>query len=182
MKKLLQEFKAFLTRGNILDMAVGVIIGGAFNTIVNTLNQKILMPVVNWSLSYISNGSELCTVLPNYTLYDETLHAGATPIVVNGISYYSVNYINWSAFIESIINFFFIALTLFVILKTMKYLSARRQKLEEMIKEELAEEANENQPDPEPNTEPVVEPEPVKDPVVVLLEEIRDSLKSNTEN
>ena len=41
MKKFFEDFKSFITRGNVLDMAVGVIVGGAFNTIVTTLNQKI---------------------------------------------------------------------------------------------------------------------------------------------
>ncbi len=171
MKKLLKEFKEFLMRGNILDLAVGVIIGGAFNTIVTSLNQKILMPIINWALSYISGGSELCTVLPNYTLYDEVIHQGATPIVVNGVSYYSVNYINWSAFIESIINFFFVALTLFVIVKVVAVMSNKRKQLAERAKKQEAEAVVEEV------AEEVVEP--VKDPVVALLEEIRDNLKEN---
>lgn len=139
MKKFVEEFKKFITRGNVVDMAIGVIVGGAFSTIVTTMNQKILMPIVNWALSYISKGSELCTVLPNYTLYDPVNfpeQTGATPIVVNGISYYSVNYINWSALIESVINFFFIALTLFIIMKVFAYLSEKRKALEETIKSE----------------------------------------------
>ncbi len=171
MKKFFQEFKAFITRGNILDLAIGVIIGGAFNTIVTTLNNKILMPIINWALSYITKGSELCTVLPNYTLYDPLVHEGATPIVVNGISYYSVNYINWSAFIESIINFLLIALTLFVIVKVAQYAARKRKEFEESLKAKNVQE----QPAEEP--EPAAEPTP--DPVVVLLEEIRDSLKEN---
>ena len=140
MKKFIEDFKKFITRGNVIDMAVGVIVGGAFNTIVLTMNQKILMPIVNWALSYISKGSELCTVLPNYTLYDPIAHTGATPIVVNGVSYYSVNYINWSALIESVINFFFIALTLFVILRIFSYLAAKRAKLEEALRRDNNEE------------------------------------------
>ena len=139
MKKFVEEFKKFITRGNVVDMAIGVIVGGAFSTIVTTMNQKVLMPIVNWALSYISKGSELCTVLPNYILYDPVAfpeQTGATPIVVNGVSYYSVNYINWSALIESMINFFFIALTLFVIMKVFAYLSEKRKALEEAIKNE----------------------------------------------
>jgi large conductance mechanosensitive channel len=139
MKKFFEDFKKFITRGNVVDMAVGVIVGGAFNTIVTTMNQKILMPIVNWALSYVSKGSELCTVLPNYTLYDPIKHAGATPVVVNGVSYYSVNFINWSALIEAIINFFFIALTLFVILRVFAYLSEKREKFQEFLKQEAEE-------------------------------------------
>ena len=142
MKKFFEEFKKFITRGNVVDMAIGVIVGGAFNTIVTTMNQKILMPIVNWALSYVSSGSELCTVLPNHILYDPVTHEGATPIIVNGISYYQVNYINWSALIESIINFFFIALTLFVIMKVFAHLQERREKFQEFLKAE--EEAKKN--------------------------------------
>lgn len=132
------------------------------------------MPVVNWALSYISGGSELVTVLPNYTLYDPLLHVGAEPIVLNGTSYYSVNYINWSAFIESIINFFFIAMTLFIILKVAKYLSAKRAQLAEALAKKEEEAVVE-----EAAPEVVAEPEPAVDPVVVLLQEIRDTLKVN---
>ena len=107
MKNFWEDFKKFITRGNVLDMAIGVIVGGSFNTIVTTLNTQVLMPVINWALSYVSDGSSLCTVLPNYVLFDPVSHEGATPIVVNGISYYTVNYINWSAMIESIFNFFY---------------------------------------------------------------------------
>lgn len=134
MKKFFADFKAFITKGNILDMAVGVIIGGAFNTIVTTLNKQVLMPIVNWALSYVSGGSELCTVLPNYTLYDPAVHEGAEPIIVNGVSYFSVNYINWSALIESIINFFFIAMTLFIIVKVFAYSAMKRAEFAEKIK------------------------------------------------
>ena len=146
-KGFFQEFKEFITKGNILDLAVGVIIGGAFNTIVTTLNQKVLMPIINWVLSYISGGSELCTVLPNYTLYDPTKleQAGATPIVVNGVSYYQVNYINWSALIESIFNFLFIALTLFIIVKVAQFASRKRQEFVDKHKPTTTDNANDTQ-------------------------------------
>lgn len=49
MKKLIQEFKDFIMRGNVLDMAIGVIIATAFNAIVTSLNKMILMPIINWS-------------------------------------------------------------------------------------------------------------------------------------
>ena len=108
--KLVQEFKAFITRGNILDMAVGVIVGGAFNTIVTTLNKQILMPVVNWALSFITDGECLYTIMPNSVLAtaDDIANGAATVLGPNGKSYTVLNYINWSAFFESIINFFFI--------------------------------------------------------------------------
>lgn len=173
MKKFFKEFKEFITKGNILDMAVGVIIGGAFNTIVQTLNKQVLMPIVNCGLSYISGGSELCTVLPNNVLFDEAIHSGATPIVVNGVSYYSVNYINWSAFIESIINFLFVALTLFVIVKVATGFAKRRAKFEEELRKKK--ESKEEQ------KEEVEEPSVVEPSTNEILSEIRDLLKNKDE-
>lgn len=192
MKKLIGEFKAFITRGNVLDMAVGVIVGGAFNTIVTTINKNILMPIVNWALSYIPGmESGLYTILPNSKLADASAATDAVTLGPNGLSYTVLNYIDWSAFIESILNFFFIALTLFIILKIFTTLSAKRKALEESLKNKRAEsqapaeEASTAEPVVEEVVEetPVVEEpvEPVKDPVIVLLEEIRDSLKTKEE-
>ena len=56
--KLVSEFKEFITKGNILDMAVGVIIGSAFSNIVTALTNKILMPLINALLAMGGNGLE----------------------------------------------------------------------------------------------------------------------------
>lgn len=190
MKKLVQEFKAFILRGNVLDMAVGVIVGGAFNTIVTTLNKNILMPVVNWGLSHIPGmSSGLYTILPNSRLADASTAADAVILGPNGKSYTVLNYIDWSAFIESILNFFFIALTLFIILKVFSTLSAKRKAFEEGLKAKKEAEEKATAEAMAEAVEPVVEEpemieepaEPVKDPVVLLLEEIRDSLKVKEE-
>ena len=188
MKKFVQEFKTFIMRGNVLDMAVGVIIGGAFNTIVTTLNKQILMPVVNWALSYIPGmQSGLYTILPNSKLADASTAADAVTLGPDGLSYTVLNYIDWSAFIESLLNFLFIALTLFIIIKTVNALGAKKKALEESLRKQAEKEAiQEALLNPEPveetvseATEEIVEEilEPVKDPVIELLEEIRDSLK-----
>lgn len=130
MKKFFEDFKAFITRGNVLDMAIGVIVGGAFNTIVTTVNKQILMPVVNWALSFIPGmESGLYTIMPNSKL----CAADATNAVLgpDGLYYTVLNYIDWSALIESILNFFFIALTLFVIMRTFAYLAKKRAEFRE---------------------------------------------------
>ena len=51
MKNFFAEFKKFITRGNVLDMSVGVIVGGAFTGIVNCLSNNILKPLINWILA-----------------------------------------------------------------------------------------------------------------------------------
>lgn len=146
MKKFFSEFKAFITKGNILDMAVGVIIGGAFNTIVTTLNKQVLMPIINWILSYASGGGELVTVLPNNVKFDPAIHEGVEPIILNGVQYLpNANYINWSALIESIINFFFIALTLFIIVKVFAYSAMKRAEFAEKIKNRKTKDSDEAQ-------------------------------------
>ena len=53
MKKFFSEFKKFITRGNVVDMAVGVIVGSSFTAIVNALSNTILKPIINWLLATI---------------------------------------------------------------------------------------------------------------------------------
>ncbi len=112
MKKFFGEFKKFITRGNVIDMAVGVIIGGAFSAIVNALTNQILMPLINWFLAVVTNGEGMegaVTMLrPAYML-----DAKGQQVVdlANSI------YIDWGAFITAIINFLLIALVLFLIIK-----------------------------------------------------------------
>ena len=58
MKKFFKEFKDFISRGNVLDMAVGVIVGGAFTAIITALTNQILQPLINWLIALISGGSD----------------------------------------------------------------------------------------------------------------------------
>ncbi len=116
-KGFFQEFKAFIMRGNVVDMAVGVIIGGAFSAIVTALTNQILMPVINWVLYLITGGKGLeniYTYLHQATMVDE---AGKTVIdLANSI------YIDWGAFITAIINFLLIALVLFLIIRVINHI------------------------------------------------------------
>ena len=113
MKKFFAEFKKFITRGNVLDMAVGVIVGGAFTAIVNALSNNILKPVINWALAMIlgkDSLSELFTFLLRTEVTDPETGA-VTVDLANSI------YIDWGAFINAIINFLLIALVLFSIVR-----------------------------------------------------------------
>ena len=116
------EFKEFITRGNVLDMAVGVIIGGAFTAIVTALTGGILQPVINYIIGLIAGNGSLeaaRTVLgqPSYVrnadgslMYDAQ---GQTTV-----DWSKTNYIDWGTFISAIINFLLVALILFLIIKT----------------------------------------------------------------
>lgn len=114
LKELWGEFKKFISRGNVVDMAVGVVIGSAFTAIVNAVTKGILMPLVNWAVTSATGGQGLeglRTVLgtPAYVL-DEVTGAQI-------IDWASTNFIDWGTFINAVIDFLLIALLLFTILK-----------------------------------------------------------------
>ena len=120
MKKFFAEFKKFITRGNVVDMAVGVIVGSSFTAIVNGLSNFILKPIINWLLATIFGAdslTELYTVLtPAYVTDD----AGKFVLDENGakiLDTANAIYIDWGSFINAVINFFLIALVLFTIVK-----------------------------------------------------------------
>ena len=91
MKKFLQEFKAFAMRGNVLDMAVGVVVGGAFNAIVTSLVNDIISPVIG--LFFNTDFSDLA-------------------ITVGDVS------VAYGSFVTAVVNFLIVAFTLFVVIKT----------------------------------------------------------------
>lgn len=114
VKKFFGDFKKFISRGNVIDMAVGVIIGGAFSAIVTALTNKIIMPLINMLLSLIGgNGLESARTILGNPVYNNP-EIG----VESGINWASTIYIDWGAFITAIIDFFLIAFVLFLILKT----------------------------------------------------------------
>ena len=124
MKNFIAEFKKFITRGNVVDMAVGVIVGGAFTAIVNGLSNFILKPLVNYALALIIGKdtlSEIVTMLlPAYT----TDEAGAQVLdLANSI------YIDWGSFINAILNFFIIAFVLFCIVRVINRVRDNQKEL-----------------------------------------------------
>ena len=107
MKSFFEEFKKFISRGNVVDLAVGVIIGGAFSAIVTALTNQILMPLINWFLAVVTGGKGM-----------EGAVTMLRPYEVDGVIDMSQSiYIDWGAFIAAIINFLLIALVLFLIVK-----------------------------------------------------------------
>ena len=111
------EYKKFVNRGNVVDMAVGVIVGGAFTAIVTALSGSILQPVVNFALSeWFGNAhlDGLYTVLkPAYT----TDEAGAEVLDLA-----SSIYIDWSTFINAVIHFMLVALVLFCVIRAINHI------------------------------------------------------------
>ena len=103
-KGFIEEFKSFILRGNVMDMAIGVIIGTAFSDIVTALTKDFINPLINGI-----GGAE----------------------IAGRIRIYGGQYINWGDFLTSVINFIIMAFVLFVMLKVVnKVLSAGKKKEE----------------------------------------------------
>lgn len=130
MKKFFGEFKKFITRGNVLDMAVGVIVGGAFTAIVNGLSNFVLKPIINWLLALLLGKGSLSEV---YTFL------GTPTYLENGtIDLANSFYIDWGSLINAIINFLLIALVLFTIVKVINKMKENNEKMRsELAKKHL---------------------------------------------
>ena len=119
MKKFFGEFKKFITRGNVVDLAVGVIIGSAFTAIVSAVTDGIFMPLINWLIATIFGANSLSNI---FTYLKK--------VEVDGVIDLTASiYINWGALIAAVIKFLLIALVLFLIVKAINNISEKRVKL-----------------------------------------------------
>ena len=110
MKSFMKEFREFISRGNVMDMAVGIIIGGAFTAIVTALVDSILMPIIG----AISGG---------HSVEDMAWKIGNASI-------------GYGAFIQAVINFLLVAWVLFLIIKALNKAKSMVTKPEEEAEEE----------------------------------------------
>lgn len=134
MKKFFAEFKKFISRGNVMDMAVGMIIGAAFTAIVTALSNGILKPIINWVIYLICGGNA------------DALNKMYTPLVtvwqidadgkelVGQLDLTKSIYIDWGAFISAIINFLLVALVLFMIIKMFNKAKEASENMSEKLK------------------------------------------------
>ncbi len=132
---MIKEFKEFISRGNVLDLAVGMIVGAAFTAIVTSLVNDILMPIIGG----ITGGMDFSSYV---------LKIGEATIC-------------WGNFVQAIVNFLIVAWVIFLVVKAANSFKA---KAEALIKKKEDEEA-------------AAPEEPSED--ILLLREIRDSLKKN---
>lgn len=119
MKKFFAEFKTFITRGNVMDMAVGVIVGGAFTAIVNALSNNILKPIINWLLAVIFGSDSLAGIM-TYLKTAYTVDEAGNRIIDTANSIF----IDWGTFINAIISFLLTAFVLFCIVKMFNRLNS----------------------------------------------------------
>src|SRR5690349_8192138 len=106
---MLQEFKEFAMRGSVVDMAVGIVIGGAFGSIVNSLVKDVVMPPIGWASSK-ADFSKLAIELP-------VTGANNAPVTIN-----------YGMFLNAVINFLIVAMAVFLLVKLV---NAMRRKQEQ---------------------------------------------------
>ncbi len=148
MSKFLNEFKAFAMRGNVMDMAVGVIIGAAFGKIVTSLVSDLLMPLIGAVVGGI-----------NFTDWKWTIVRERASLLDPDIMMPAVT-LNYGNFLQVLFDFIIVALCIFILIKGINRLTLMGKKKEE------AAAAAAPAPDPKPTKEEV------------LLTEIRDLLKN----
>lgn len=131
MKKMASEFKEFIARGNVMDLAVGVIIGGAFSSIVNSLVNDVIMPII----SLITGGIDFSNWFVSldgtkYATLSEAKDAGASVLAYGG-------------FISAIIYFLILAFVIFLLVKGVNKLTRKKKK--EEVKEVVPSKSNEEE-------------------------------------
>ncbi len=112
MSSFFKEFKQFAVKGNAVDMAVGVIIGGAFGKIVSSLVDDVIMPPIGWLIGGV-NFSDLKVTLPAKKIVDGIEMQAAT--------------INYGTFLQTLIDFVIIALCVFLMIKGINGLTHKKE-------------------------------------------------------
>lgn len=131
MKKFWTDFKKFISRGNVVDMAVGVAVAGAFTAIVNAFNKGFITPLI----VLLTGNSDLSTM--KWVLREAVYAADGVTVEVAEVA------IMYGTLIQAIIDFLIIALTLFIVMRLYAHFSQRAKKLNENIKGLLVHESEE---------------------------------------
>ncbi len=148
--EFIKEFKKFISQGNVMDLAVGMVIGVAFTAIVSSLVNDIIMPLIGLVIGGV-NFSDLSITIHNF-------FGGNTAAVIR-----------YGSFIQEVVNFLIIAFSLFIIIRMMNKLNEKAKKLVKRS-DDAKEEATEKEKADEKKA---------SDETVKLLKEIRDELKKS---
>ncbi|MBR3816616.1 MAG: large conductance mechanosensitive channel protein MscL [Clostridia bacterium] len=123
MKKFVEEFKTFVMRGNVMNLAVGVIIGGAFQAIVNSLVNDVVSPVISLATKGINFADKFILL--------SKVPEGQTVATVEQAKELGIATLNYGSFITAIINFFIMAIVIFCLVKAINKLMDLGKKKEE---------------------------------------------------
>lgn len=172
MKKFFNEFKAFIKKGNIMDMAIGVIIGAAFGKIVTSLVNDLIMPLISACFGGKSV-SDWKWIIKEAT-YD-----------ANGVVVTAESALKYGNFIQTVIDFLIIAIVVFLILKVVMAIKSVADEavddIKKIGKKQEPEEAAPVEAAPVAEVAPVVEAAPAPSVTEEILIEIRDLLKQKAE-
>lgn len=163
MKKIFEDFKNFAFKGNIIDMAIGIIIGTAFTAIINSLVSDILMPLITSATAGVRY-EDLAWVLKEAVL--DTAGEIVTPAVA----------IKYGLFLQNVVYFIIVAVSCFLAIRIITNSSNKFKAEADKLKKKIIP-GKPTEPEPEP--EPEAPPAPTQEE---LLTEIRDLLKGNTES
>lgn len=117
VKDFLKEFREFAVKGNVIDMAVGIIIGGAFSPIVNSLVKDIIMPPIGYVLGNVDFKDLYLPVVPSAEHYATLEEAQAAGLVT----------INYGVFINTLISFLIVSFAVFLLVKTINKLKLEKK-------------------------------------------------------
>lgn len=174
MKRFFKEFKDFITRGNVLDMAVGIIIGGAFTAIITAIVGNILTPLINWIPG--ADGTGALQVVLREAVLDADKNVVTEALVID-----------FGAVISAIITFLITAFVLFLLVKTVNSVRAGGKKLAEKQKKAIEKKLKKGEISEEQARVAVAELAPGAPAAPVegtddILREIRDLLKAQNVN
>lgn len=158
MKNFIKDFQAFISRGNVIDMAVGVIVGAAFSQIVNSLVKDVVNPILG-AIVGSQDFSDLFYVLSMPANYEG-------PMTYAALTKAGATVVGYGAFLTSVFHFLLLALVVFSMVRVV---SKVRQHAEELLK---AKQEAEQKAQPAPTPAPTPED-------ILLLREIRDLLQEN---
>lgn len=156
---MVREFKKFIARGNVLDLAVGVIIGAAFGKIVTSLNESMIMPMIGWIFGDVDFSNYFIRLGPVPKGYEGSLTSYAQ------LKEAGVAMIGYGDFITQTVDFFIIAMALFMLVRTVNRV------LDDM------QEKQKNSPDSSTSEE--IPTDPQLDVLKEILKEMRDLRKTS---
>lgn len=121
--KFVKEFKEFAVKGNVVDMAVGVIIGGAFGKIVTSVVNDLFMPII----TLLTGGANVSSLLIPLGKIPEDLPEGTVLKTVEDYANAGVSTFNYGNFIQTVIDFILVALCLFLVIKAINKMKKKEE-------------------------------------------------------
>lgn len=165
MKKFFEDLKAFLMKGNIIDMAVGVIVGAAFGKIVSSLVADLVTPLLSLLTSSVSFSEMFLVLNPSKFVPTDKITSISQVITRADAAACGLVTWNWGNFLQTVIDFLLVGTTIFIVLRV---IVKAKEKLEAKMK--AHEEAEEEEKEPS-----------VEEKILATLEEINSSLSASKE-